>query len=147
MRETDATTGVKATGGAGAEAQQTMREMTERGNAHARESYDKMSAATVDASQLIQNACSTAADGAFACSAKVLEFTQVNSSAAFDYAGELLNVRSPSDFIKLSTQHARQQFDVLSGQIKELVELSRSLMLKTAAPFKASGTAFRVPLA
>jgi hypothetical protein len=34
--------------------------------------------------------------------------------AAFDYARDLTGVRSPSEFLELTTEHARKRFDVFS---------------------------------
>jgi phasin len=105
-----------------------------------------MSAATAEASNVIQNAYSTAAQGAMDCNARVIEFARANSNAAFDYARELLGVKSPSEFLEVSTEHARKQFEVLSEQTKELTALSQKVMLETAEPLKAAAKGFRGPL-
>jgi phasin len=116
---------------------QAIREMADKGTAQAKASYDKMSAATVEASTVMQNAGATAAQGFKDSNAKVIEFARANSNAAFDFANELLGVKSPSEFIKLSTEQARKQFEVLSEQTKELTALSQKVMLETAEPLKA----------
>jgi hypothetical protein len=53
------------------------------------------------------------------CNAKMIEFARANSNAAFDYASKLLGVKSPSEFLEVSTEHARKRFEVLSEQTKE----------------------------
>jgi phasin len=130
------------------EAPQAFREMANKATAQAGESYERMGAATAEASNVIQNACSTATRGAMNCNAKVIEFAHANSKAAFDYASELLGVKSPSEFLQVSTEQARKQFEVLSGQAKELTALSQQVMLEAAEPFRAGAAkAFRGPLA
>jgi phasin len=130
------------------EAQQARQEMADKGTAQAKESFETMRAAATDASNVIQNACSTAAQGAVDCNAKVIDFARANSNATFEYASKLLGVKSPSEFLAVSTEHARKQFEVLSEQAKELATLSQKVMLETAVPFKADVTkAFRGPLA
>jgi phasin len=116
---------------------QAIREMADKGTAQAKASYDKMSAATAEASTVMQNAGATAAQGFKDSNAKVIEFARANSNAAFDFANELLGVKSPSEFIRLSTEQARKQFEVLSEQTKELTALSQKVMLETAEPLKA----------
>jgi phasin len=120
---------------------------TDKGTAQAKKSYEKMCAATAEASNVIQNVCSTGAQAAADCNSKVIEFARANSNAAFDYASKLLGVKSPSEFIEVSTTHAREQFEVLSVQTKELTALSQKVMLKTAEPLKAGAAkAFGGPL-
>ena len=126
---------------------QAIREMADKGTAQAKASYDKMSAATAEASTVMQNAGATAAQGFKDSNAKVIEFARANSNAAFDYASKLLGVKSPSEFIEVSTEQARKQFEVLSEQTKELTALSQKVMLETAEPLKAGAAkAFRGPL-
>jgi phasin len=145
MRKTNSTAvGTKSANSPKMEAPQAIREMAGKGTAQAKESYKKMSAATAEASNVIQTACSTAAQGAVDCNAKVIEFARVNSNAAFDYAGKLLGVKSPSEFLEVSTEHARKRLEVLTEQAKELTALSQQVMLATTEPLKAGAAkAFR----
>ncbi|HEY4982501.1 MAG TPA: phasin family protein [Pseudolabrys sp.] len=139
MTETNTTAAAtKSAGAPKMETPQAIREMADKGTAQAKASYAKMSAATAEASSVMQNAGATAAQGIKDGSAKVIEFARTNSNAAFDYASELLGVKSPSEFIKISTEQARRQFEVLSEQTKELTTLSQKVMLETAEPLKAS---------
>ena len=48
----------------------------------------------------------------------------INTLAAFEFARELLGVKSPSEFIELSTAQTRKQFDLASAQNKELCALA-----------------------
>ena len=148
MRETNTTAGgTKFAGAAKMETPQAMREAADKGIAQAKESFEKVSAATAEASSAIQNVCSTAAQGALECNAKVIEFARDNSNAAFEYVGKLLAVKSPSEFLQLSTEQTRKQFEVLSEQTKELAALSQKVMRETAEPFNAGvGKAFKGPL-
>lgn len=127
----------KTAGAATTGTPQALREMAEKGAAQVKASYDKMSAATAEMSGVLKNAGATAAQGFKDSNAKVLEFARANSNASFDYANQLLGVKSPAEFIQLSTDQARKQFDVLSAQSKELTALSQKVMLETAEPLKA----------
>ena len=44
-------------------------------------------------------------------SLKVLEATRHNANAAFDFASQLVSVKSLSDMVELSTTNARKQFE------------------------------------
>jgi phasin len=129
--------GTRPVGAPKTDAPQALRDMAEKGTAHAKETYERMSAATNEVASGMSEALSTATQSAMACNAKALEFARVNANANFDYAAKLLGVKSPAEFIELSTQHARQQFEVLSGQSKEIASLSQKAMLEAAAPLKA----------
>ena len=138
MSESNTTAaGTKSAGAAKMGTPQAMREMADKGAAQAKESFEKMNAATAAATSVIQNAGASAAQGFKESNAKVIEFARINSNAAFDFANVLLGVKSPSEFIQLSTEQARKQFEVLSAQTKELTALSQKVMLETAEPLKA----------
>ena len=137
MTENKTNAGTKSAGAATMGTPQAMRDMAEKGTAQAKASYEKMSAATAEASSVMQKAGATAAQGFKDSNAKVLEFARTNSNAAFDYANALLGVKSPSEFIEMSTEQARKQFEVLSAQSKELTALSQKVMAETAEPLKA----------
>jgi hypothetical protein len=49
-------------------------------------------------------------------------------------------VKSPSDFLELSTEHSRKQFETLTEQTKELAALAQKVMLSTAEPLKTGVT-------
>jgi hypothetical protein len=48
---------------------------------------------------------------------KLLEFAHANSNAAFDFAQRACRVKSPSEFVELSTEHAREQTQKLVDRI------------------------------
>jgi hypothetical protein len=51
---------------------------------------------------------------------------------AFDYAYNLLAMKSPSEFVELSTAHARKQFEAMTAQTKELTELAQKVTTEIA---------------
>ncbi|MCK1518380.1 phasin family protein [Bradyrhizobium sp. 190] len=59
--------------------------------------------------------------------AKAFGLTEANMSAALEYAQQLVNLRSPSDFIKLSSTHARIQIELMVKQSSELRSLAMNL--------------------
>ena len=106
------------------------------GSAQAKQAFEKMSAATGEAAALFKNSYSTAVKGAQDYNNKVLEFAQTNTEAAFGFAQKLSDVKSPSDFIELSTEHSRKQYETLTEQTKELAALAQRVTLATAEPLR-----------
>jgi len=101
------------------------------------EAYEKMSAATAEATDLIKGSYSTAVKGAQEYNNKLLEFAQTNANTAFEFAKGMLGVKSPSEFIELSTERARKQFETLTEQTKELTALAQKVTLESTEPLKA----------
>ena len=114
--------------------------MAENGSAQAKEVFEKMSAATADAAALIKNSYSTAIKGGQDYNNKVLEFARTNTEDDFGFAQNFLKVELPSDFVELSTEHSRQQFETLTEQTKELAALAQKVTLATAEPLRAGVT-------
>jgi phasin len=114
------------------------REMTDKGVAHARDTYAKARVASEEAAALLENTYAIVAKGAADYNLKLIEIARTNTRAAFDYANELLGVKSPSEFIELSTAHMRNQFDIVSAQNKELCALAQEVANEAAEPIKTS---------
>jgi phasin len=122
------------------DATQAFRAMAGNGSAQAKEAFEKMSPATAEATDLIKNSYSTAVKGAQDYNTKFIEFAQTNTEAAFDFVQKLSGVKSPSDFIELSTEHSRKQLETLTEQTKELAALAQKVTLATVEPLKTGVT-------
>jgi hypothetical protein len=109
----------------------------ERAAVQAQQNFERMNTATREATHVMRDAYSTAISGAEQYTAKVLEFAQVNSNSAFEYARQLSNVKSPSELIELSTSHVRQHLERLSRQGQELSEITRKMASRTTESLKA----------
>ncbi len=120
------------------------REIAEKSVAQAKETYERVKAAAEEATDLLEDTYTTAAKGAADYNLKIIEAARANTNAAFDYARELLDVKSVSEVVELSTAHARKQFEALSEQTKELVALAQKVATDTAEPIKTGvNKAFR----
>jgi phasin len=114
------------------------REFAEKGVSQAKEHYEKMKTAAEEATDLLEGTYATATKGASEYGLKVIETARVNTNATFDFVSELMNVKSFSDFIELSTAHTRKQFETLTAQSKELAALAQKVATETAEPVKES---------
>ena len=130
------TTTTKTAGFPNPDTPQAFREMAEKGTKQAKETYEKMSAATTDVADLIKNSYSTAVEGVHDYNNKFIEFANANIDATFNFVQKLVGVNSPSAFVELSTEYTRKQFESLTEQAKQLTELAQKVTLATAEPLK-----------
>ena len=103
------------------------RELADKGVAQVRDTYEKAKAATEQATNQLKEAYTTAAKGATDYNIKVIEIARANTNTAVDNAFELLGVKSLTEFVELSTKHARKQFEVMTAQTRELAELAQKV--------------------
>jgi phasin len=136
MDSTTKNTTAKPTSYSKMDATQAFRATAENGSAQ----VERMSAATAEATALIKDSYSTAVKGAQDYNAKLFEFAQNNSKAAIEFVQKLSGVKSPTDFIELSTDHSRKQFESLTEQTKELAALAQKVTLATVEPIKTGVT-------
>jgi phasin len=99
-------------------------------------------ASTVEATDLIKKSYAMATKSANDYNNKLLECFKSNTNMAFDFAQKLLSVKSPSELVELSNEHARKQFETLTAQIKELAELGQKVTIATTEPLKAGMSGF-----
>jgi len=114
------------------------REMAEKATAQAKQTQEKLIAATTEAAGLIENSYSTAIRGVQDYHGKFFEFAQENTLAAFDFLQKMSGVKSPSEFMELSSEYARKQREALTEQTKELAALAQKVSLACAEPLKTS---------
>ena len=124
----------------GAEAPAAFRDMAEKSLSQAKDSYEKIKSAAEEATGLLEDTYATASKGASDYALKVLEIARENSNATFDFAVELLGAKTFSDFIELSSAHARKQFEAMSEQSKDLATLIQKVATEAAEPIKEGMT-------
>jgi phasin len=121
--------------------EKSARAAVDEGSAEAKKAFDKMSNVATETTSQITNSYTTAVKGAQDYNIKAIEFAQANIAAAVDFTQKLLSgVKSPADFIELSSDHSRKQFEKLAEQTKELAELAQKIALATAQPLKTDFT-------
>ena len=116
------------------------REFAEKSVTQAKDNWEKMKAASEEASDLIEDSYATASKGAADYGLKVIEVSRVNTNAAFDFATQLFAVKSLAQAVELSTAHMRKQFETMGAQSKELTALAQKVATETAEPIKESVT-------
>src|SRR5215468_58504 len=116
------------------------REFAEKSVSQAKETYERMKSAAEEATDVLEDTYATATKGASDYGLKVIEAARVNTNANFDFLGQLLTLKSYSEFVELSTAHARKQFEAVSAQTKDLAALAQKVATDTAEPVRDSVT-------
>jgi len=116
------------------------REFAEKSVTQAKETYEKMKSAAEEATDVLEGTYTTASKGASDYGLKVIEAARLNTNSAFDFATDLMTVKSVSELVELSTAHMRKQFETLTAQSKELAALAQKVATDTAEPVKESMT-------
>ncbi len=120
------------------------REFAEKGVTQAKETYEKMRTVAEEATDVLEDTYATASKGASDFGLKLIEVARENTNAAFDFANQLMAVKSLSEVVELSTTHARKQYETMTAQTKELGAIAQKVALETAEPVKERlGKAFK----
>ena len=86
-------------------------DVAEKTTAQTKNNLERMGAAAAEATNQMKDVYSTTFKGVQEYSAKALEFTNLNVSAAVEHAKNLASVKSPAEFWALTAEHLRQQFE------------------------------------
>jgi phasin len=120
-----------------ANAAEEIRDMTEKGAERTRESFDSVAAATTETANVIKDYCSTTLQGLQAYNSKIVEFAQANTKCYAEFLQKLSGVKSPSELFEVSTNHTRNQLEMMAEQARQLAELTQKTTLAAAEPLKA----------
>jgi phasin len=114
------------------------REFAEKSVSQCRENYERMKSAAEEATDVLEDTYASASKGASDYGLKLIEAARINTNAAFDFATELMAVKSVSEMVELSTAHTRKHFEALTAQTKDLAALAQKVATETAEPLKGS---------
>lgn len=112
------------------------REFAEKGVSQAKDNWEKMKAATEEATDVLETTYSTATKGAADYGLALIDAARTNMNAAFDFASEIVAAKSLSEVVEISTAHARKQFETAQAQAKDLTALAQKVVTETAEPLK-----------
>lgn len=115
-----------------------VRAFAEKGIAQARDGYQKFKEAAESNNGAIEAAYQSATKGASDYTAKLIENTKTNTDQAFDFVQALMGSKSVPEAFELINIHTRKQFEVLTAQSKDLMELGKKVATETVEPIKAN---------
>jgi phasin len=102
-----------------------------------RQFAERGAAAAEETKKGVEQAYKTASKGAADFSLQLIDVAQANMNASFDFVRQLSGVKSPSEFMELSTAHARKQWETLTEQTQQLTAMAQKMTTEAAQPFQA----------
>jgi phasin len=112
------------------------REVTEKGIEQARDAYAKVKTAAEDATDLMEDTFETSRQGVVEFNHKAVDATKANTDATFSFFKDMMAAKTLAEAIELQSTFARQQFDNLSTQAKDMQEFATKLSTDVTAPVK-----------
>src|SRR5262245_40461200 len=112
------------------------RDSLQAGAERSKEALETFGIAANEAAHAVQDSCSTGLKGMQDYGGKVAEFTQANIKSYVEFIQKLAGVKSPSEFIEVSTSHTRRQLETLTEQGKQLAALAQQVTLDSVVPLK-----------
>ena len=103
-----------------------VREVTDTGTAQSKEMFETIGAATTEAADVMKNCCSTALRGCRIITASS-PCSQANIKSYVEFVQKLAGVKSPSEFLEVSTAHTRHQLETAGEQAKQLADIAQKI--------------------
>jgi phasin len=113
------------------------RDVTEKGVADAKETFEKMTAAATDTTDHMKTIYKTTLTGIQDYSTKVLEFTHVNMTAAMEHAKRLASAKSPTEYFQLTGDYVKTHMEALSKQAQELAAIAQKMATSATETIKS----------
>lgn len=112
------------------------RDLADKNIAQAKAAYEKLKTTAEQSTELLEQTFSAASKGMADYNLKLIEAWRADANALFDLFSSLVSVKTVSDVVEISTAHARQQFEVVTAQSKDLSALAQKVASDTAEPIK-----------
>ncbi|MGA0533502.1 phasin [Hansschlegelia sp. KR7-227] len=117
-----------------------VREMAEKAVQQAKDGYSKFKSAAEEATDALEDAYATSTKGYKDYSRKSVEYARANVNAHFDFLQALIGAKTVSQAVELQTSYARQQYEVISGQAKDLSALAQKAATDGTKPMQQLAT-------
>jgi len=113
-----------------------------RGFAHqgagfAQDVSEKTKATAEETTKAFGQTYSIAAKAAADFNRQWIEMVRANTNSTLDFVHHLLGVRSPAEFLELSSAHARKQFEIFAEQSQQLTGLAQKMTTDAVEPLQA----------
>jgi hypothetical protein len=97
------------------------RRFTDKSTSAARETIER----SVSVVQVAEQSFSWSLAAMRELNGKLIDMAHANTDAVFDLASEVAGAKGPSDLVMIWSQYARQQFEMMIDQTRELTELGQ----------------------
>lgn len=114
-----------------------IRDFAEKSVRQAKDGYARLKSVAEETSDTIEDSLATATKGYKELGLKSVDAARSNLNAHFDFLHALIGAKSVSQAIELQTSYARQQFEVVTAQVKELSSLAQKTATESSKPFQS----------
>jgi phasin len=116
------------------------REFARQGAAFAKDVSENSKATAEETTTALEKTYSTVATGAADFHQQWIEIVRFNTNSTLDFVQQLFSVKSPAEFLELSTAHVRTQFETFAEQSRHLTGMAQKMTTNAAEPLRASMT-------
>lgn len=113
-----------------------VRDMAEKAVSQTKDGYAKAKAAAEESIDVVEETLETVRETALEVQHKAMDNAKANTDAAYDFFKDMFGVKSVSEAVELQTSFARQQFEMLSSQSKDLSSLAGKAVTESFKPAK-----------
>ncbi|MFD1695375.1 phasin [Roseibium aestuarii] len=114
------------------------REATEKSISQARDTYEKVKSAAEEATDLMEDSFETTRQGAVDFNHKAVDLAKSNTDAAFTFMKDVIAAKTMAEVVELQSSFARQQFDTLTAQAKDMQDFATKLSTELTSPVKSA---------
>jgi phasin len=112
------------------------REFAEQGADFARGAADKTMATAKETTRAAGEAYSAFTGNTLDFHRQWIAMVRENTNATLDFVHRVLDVKSPSEFVELSPEHARKRFETFAEQSRQLTAMAQKMTADLAAPMR-----------
>jgi phasin len=118
------------------------RELAEKTISQSKENYDRLKQTAEQTTGMLEDAFSIYSKGSLELTSKILDNAQAQANAVFDFAKSLMESKTVAEALEKQTSFAREQFETLTAQGREIQKLTTKIANDTSEPLKkAAGNA------
>src|ERR1051325_3635058 len=108
-----------------------MRAFAEQGVQNAQKAFDQFMTATQRAVSAFEGQATSAHSSVRGLHHKVLDFSQRNIAASFEFAQRLLHAKDGEEVVRLHAEFVKAQIEAMTGQAQELTRQATTAAAKT----------------
>jgi len=112
------------------------RDLAEKAVSGSKDAYAKLKSAAEEATEALEDSYETTRTGLVALGHKSLDNAKTHSDATFAFVRDFLAVKSFAEAVELQASFARQQFETLTAQTRDLQEFTQKLATDASRPVK-----------
>ena len=116
------------------------RDLAEKSASRAKQNYDTYKSMTEDATGAMEDVISTTNKNVGEVQRQALTSAKEQMNAGFDFAENMLKVRTVSEAFELQASFMRQQFETMQENFKQFQSLSSKMQQDSSRPFADSFT-------